>query len=77
LSQKVALLDELADAEEVGGADFARAAAEVAELVDEDSEFRVSYLVYLQSDPDVVLTHADLRRLISRAGKSGTPRAAS
>lgn len=64
LSQQLALLDELAAAEDVGGADFARAAAEVAELVDGISEFRAAYLVYLQSEPDVVLAHAALRRLI-------------
>ena len=67
LSRTVALLDELADSEQVGSPDFARAAAEVAELVDENSEFRAAYLVYLQSEPDVVIAHADLRKLISRA----------
>jgi hypothetical protein len=70
LSHQLALLDELADAEAVGDPDVARAAAEVAELVDEDSEFRAVHLVYLQSEPDVVLAHAALRRLIARAGES-------
>jgi hypothetical protein len=65
LSQRLALLDELAAAEEVGDADFATAAAEVAELVDGESEFRASYLVYLQSEPDAVLAHAALRRLLA------------
>jgi hypothetical protein len=68
LSQKLALLDELAEAEDVADVDFARAAAEVAELVDEDSAFRAAYLVYLQSEPDVVLAHGVLRRLIARTG---------
>jgi hypothetical protein len=64
LSQQLALLDELAAADEVDAGDFARAAAEVAELVDATSEFRAAYLVYLQSEPDVVIAHAALRRLI-------------
>jgi hypothetical protein len=68
LSQRVALLDELAEAEAVGDGDFVRAAAEVTQLVDGDSEFRAAYLVYLQSEPDVVLAHAALRRLIARTG---------
>jgi hypothetical protein len=68
LSQKLALLDELAEAEEVGAVDFARAAAEVAELLDEDSAFRSAYLVYLQAEPDVVLAHGALRQLIVRPG---------
>ncbi len=40
LSQELALLDELASSDEVGSRDFARAAAEVAALVDAGSEFR-------------------------------------
>ena len=66
LSQKVALLDELAAADDVGAEDFARAAAEVAELID-DQAFRGPYLVYLQTEPDVVIAHAALRALIARA----------
>jgi hypothetical protein len=66
LSQALALLDELADAEEVGGPDLARAAAEVAALIDGETEFRGAYLVYLQSEPDVVVAHAGLRRLLPK-----------
>jgi hypothetical protein len=72
LSQELALLDELAAADEVGAGDFARAAAEAAELLDGISEFRAAYLVYLQSEPDVVLAHAAVRRLTQRrTGQAG------
>jgi hypothetical protein len=67
VSEKVALLDELAEAEDLGADDLTRAATEVAELVEADSAFRAAYLVYLQAEPDVVLAHAALRRLITGA----------
>jgi hypothetical protein len=70
LSQELALLDELASSEEIGGRDFARAAAEVAALVEASSEFGAAYLVYLQSDPDVVIAHAAVRRLLARGGRA-------
>jgi len=69
LSQELALLEELAAAEEIGIVDYARARAEVAGLLDEDSEFRATYLVYLQSEPDVVHEHSALRRLIARSAR--------
>ena len=65
-SQQLALLDELAEADELHDADVARAAAEVAQVLDSDA-FRRSYLVYLQSEPDVVIANAALRPLLSRA----------
>jgi hypothetical protein len=70
LSQELALLDELASSDEVGGRDFARAAAEVAALIDASSEFGAAYLVYLQSDPEVVIAHAAVRRLLARDGRA-------
>jgi hypothetical protein len=68
LSQELALLDELASAETVAERDFARAAAEVAALVDAHPEFGAAYRVYLQEDPDVVIAHAAVRRLLARSG---------
>jgi len=67
LSQQLALLDELAEADEIATADIARAAQEVAELLAADA-FRGPYLVYLQTEPDVVLAHAALRPLLERLG---------
>jgi hypothetical protein len=72
LSQELALLDELAGSDEVGGRDFARAAAEVAALLDASSEFGAAYLVYLQSDPDVVIAHAAVRRLLARGSRTAS-----
>jgi hypothetical protein len=66
LSQQLALLDELADSDEVGAADVARAAQEIADLLSNDA-FRGPYLVYLQTDPDVVIVNAALRPLLARA----------
>ena len=65
LSQQLALLDELGDADEIAAADVARAAQEVAELLAADA-FRGPYLVYLQNEPDVVLANAALRPLLAR-----------
>ncbi len=67
LSQQLALLDELAEADELHDADIARAAAEVAEVLDSDA-FRGTFLIYLQNEPDVVLANAALRPLLARAG---------
>jgi hypothetical protein len=66
LSQQIALLDELAAADEVAPDDHARAAAELAALIDSGAEFRAAYLVYLQAEPDVVLANAQLRKLLPR-----------
>jgi hypothetical protein len=66
LSQQLALLDELAEADELHTADVARAAMEVAEVLDSDA-FRGTFLVYLQSEPDVVLANAALRPLLAHA----------
>ncbi len=67
LSERIALLDELADAAELHDADLARAAGEVAAVLESDA-FRGTFLVYLQSEPDVVLANAALRPLLARAG---------
>jgi len=66
-SQQLALLDELANAAELQDADVATAEAEVVEVLDSDA-FRGTFLVYLQSEPDVVLANAALRPLLTRAG---------
>ena len=66
LSQQLALLDELTEADEIDYADFARAAREVAAVLESDA-FRGTFLVYLQSEPDVVLANATLRPLLARA----------
>jgi hypothetical protein len=62
----MAALDELAAAEEVTAADLDAARAAVAALLGESAEFRPTYLVYLQAEPDIVLAHAAIRRLIGR-----------
>jgi hypothetical protein len=66
-SQQLALLDELAEADEVVTTDVARAAQELAELLSAEP-FRGTFLVYLQTEPDVVLANAALRPLLARAG---------
>jgi hypothetical protein len=65
LSQQLALLDELAEADEVDDADVARAAKELAELLAAEP-FRGTFLVYLQTEPDVVIANAALRSLLAR-----------
>src|SRR6185295_19785342 len=66
LSAQLALLDELAEADELDDADVTRAAVEVAQVLDADA-FRGSFLVYLQSEPDVVLANAALRAPLARS----------
>jgi hypothetical protein len=68
LSRAIAAIDELAAAEETDGAAVADAYRSIANLIDEPGEFRATYLVYLQSDPDVVMTHAALRRRLRAKG---------
>jgi len=63
LSQQMAALDELAS-EEIDAAIVDAARKSVARLIEEPSDFRASYLVYLQSNPDAVIAHAALRRLV-------------
>jgi len=62
VSQQMAALDELA-ADEVDAAVVEAARKSVAGLIDERSDFRATYLIYLQADPDIVIAHAALRRL--------------
>jgi hypothetical protein len=66
LSAQLALLDELAEADELHDADAARAAGEITAVLESDA-FRGTFLVYLQSEPDVVLANAALRPLLARA----------
>jgi hypothetical protein len=72
LSAQLALLDELAEADELHDEDAARAAGEIAAVLESDG-FRGTFLVYLQSEPDVVLANGALRPLLARAG--GVPKA--
>ena len=67
LSAQLALLDELAEADELDDADAARAASEITAVLESDA-FRSTFLVYLQSEPDVVLANAALRPLLARGG---------
>jgi hypothetical protein len=64
LSRVIADLDELAEADEIDPSVVERARRAVLTLIDEPGEFRNTYLVHLQADPDVVMAHADLRRLL-------------
>jgi hypothetical protein len=66
MSRELALLDELLANPEPAG-ESAVALARIAALLDRDSEFRASYLVYLQDDPDVVMAHAAVRQVLERA----------
>jgi len=66
LSQQLALLDELGEADELRDADVARAAIEVAGVL-ESNAFRGPFLVYLQGEPDVVIANAALKPLLARA----------
>ena len=70
LSRAIAAIDELAAAEETDSAAVVDAYRSVSNLINEPGEFRATYLVYLQSDADVVMTHAALRRLLP--AKSGS-----
>ena len=64
LSESIVELDELAADAQADDAGFAAARAAVARLLRDESAFRASYLVYLQSDPHAVLAHAAVRRLL-------------
>jgi hypothetical protein len=63
LSRQIAELDALASGE-VDAATLGEARRSVARLIEESVEFRPTYLVYLQADPDAVLAHAAVRRLL-------------
>jgi hypothetical protein len=66
LSRQAAAIDELVAAEDVAWHDLDGARTAVIALLDDDGEFRATYLVYLHAEPDVVLAHAALRRLLVR-----------
>jgi hypothetical protein len=65
LSALIATLDELAVQDEVGRDDVASARAAVATFLESDGEFRPAYLIYLQTEPDLVLAHAAVRSLLA------------
>jgi hypothetical protein len=69
LSQQIAAVDELMAAEELAPSDVETAVAGTLALLDQEGPFRGTYLVYLQAEPDVVLAHAALRRLLVRFGR--------
>ena len=73
LSQEIVALDELADSDEIGTQDLDAARASVVELFDSNAEFRGTYLVYLQEEPDVVLAHAAVRRLLAPRSRPSAP----
>lgn len=64
LSRQMAALDELAAGEELGIADVDAARAAVAGLLRGSAELQPTYLIYLQEEPDLVLAHAAVRRLL-------------
>ena len=74
LSQQIAALDELLAAEELVRGDLDTTMAGIMALLEADQAFRASYLVYLQTEPDVVMAHAALRRLLTRFGRLSLPR---
>jgi hypothetical protein len=71
LSQEIVALDELAEADEIGLQDLDAARASVVELLDSNVEFRGTYLVYLQEEPDLVLAHATVRKVLGPRSRPG------
>jgi hypothetical protein len=68
LSQQLAALDELAATDDLDAVAEVEARAAVITLLEGASEFHATYLVYLQADPDVVMAHAAVRRLLRPRG---------
>ncbi len=66
LSARIAALDELAKSDAASAAQLDRALADIAALLEADSEFRASYLIYLQAEPAVVVAHGIVRRMLRR-----------
>jgi hypothetical protein len=64
VSQLLVSVDELASADDLDPAAVDAARDALARLLDEPSDFRAIYLGHLQADPDVVLAHAEVRRLL-------------
>jgi hypothetical protein len=73
LSQEIVALDELADSDEIGTQDLDAARASVVELFDSNAEFRGTYLVYLQEEPDLVLAHAAVRKVLGPRSRPSAP----
>lgn len=67
LSQQMAALDELAAADETTPDDIDKAGRALLELLEKPGEFHSTYLVHLQTNPDVVMAHAEVRGVL-RAG---------
>lgn len=65
LSQEIVALDELAEADEIGPEHVDAARASVTALLETNAELRGTYLVYLQDEPDLVLAHAAVRKLLA------------
>lgn len=64
LSERIAALDEAAGSDELDAAGAQLCRETIAGLLEQPGEFHDTYLVYLQSDPDVVMAHADVRALL-------------
>ena len=73
LSQEIVALDERADSDEIGTQDLDAARASVVELFDSNAEFRGTYLVYLQEEPDLVLAHAAVRKVLGPRSRPSAP----
>lgn len=67
LSQQMASLDELAAAGEVTADEIATARRAVLDLLEQPGDFHSTYLIHLQTNPDVVMAHAEVRGVL-RAG---------
>ncbi len=67
LSQRMAALDELAAAEDTTQDDVDEAGRAILHLLEKPGEFHSVYLIHLQSNPDVVMAHAEVRGVL-RAG---------
>jgi hypothetical protein len=66
LSQLIVALDELLDAPEHAGADAAAVRVELEQLFEHSgTAFREPYLGAMQTDPDVVLAHAEVQRALA------------
>lgn len=66
LSERLVELEEL-DVDAVAREQAAALRAGFGRLLDADGEFAAVYRVYLQSEPDVVIAHAELRRALRGA----------
>jgi hypothetical protein len=63
----MAALDALAAAGEVAAEEIETARRAVLDLLEQPGDFHSTYLIHLQTNPDVVMAHADVRSAL-RAG---------